>query len=239
MDQNQLNNQIPADQTAVNQPVDQISAEEQELSKVLDSINQQVDQQAAMVEEETKKAEQNKEASLADELNQEDDFDPMAQFAELNKQLEEVAEEKENQQPEATHQAENQPTEVENQPESPEIAGFAPVEQNTVDLAEQTPAPVEQSPIASVEQVSTPVVDADTFEGLKKAALKDLRPLIDKLNLSDQEKFEIHLLLIRSTDDQSLLEPAYQAAREIEDESERAKALLDVVKEIDYFASKK
>jgi hypothetical protein len=44
-------------------------------------------------------------------------------------------------------------------------------------------------------------------------------------------------LIIRSTDDQSLLAEAHEAAKAIEDETKRASALLDVIKEIDYFGN--
>ena len=76
------------------------------------------------------------------------------------------------------------------------------------------------------------------LDEIKVHALQDLRPLIDKLSVSNEEKFDIYLLLLRSSDDNTLIEPAYEAARNIEDETKRANALLDVIKEIDYFKSK-
>lgn len=75
------------------------------------------------------------------------------------------------------------------------------------------------------------------LESLKKEALEELRPLVDKLDLPPKEKFDTMLLIIRSTDDQELLQPAHEAAKEIEDENQRAEALLDIVKEVDYFSS--
>ena len=101
-----------------------------------------------------------------------------------------------------------------------------------------TPAPVAPlpapSPAAAMPPMATgPVGDLDQ---LKKAALSELRPLVGKLNLSPKDRFDTLLLIIRSTDDQTLLEPAHDAARSIEDETERAQALLDVIKEIDYFS---
>lgn len=76
------------------------------------------------------------------------------------------------------------------------------------------------------------------LDNIKISALQDLRPLVDKLNVSNEEKFDIYLLLLRSSDDNTLIQPAYEAARNIEDETKRANALLDVIKEIDYFNSK-
>ena len=43
------------------------------------------------------------------------------------------------------------------------------------------------------------------------------------------------MMMIQASDDQSLIQDAYEAARRITDESKRAQALLDVVNEINYF----
>jgi hypothetical protein len=77
------------------------------------------------------------------------------------------------------------------------------------------------------------------LDGLKASALEELRPLVGKLNLPAEEHFDTLLLIIRSTDDQSLLSQAHDAAKEITDDTRRAQALLDVIKEIDYFSSKR
>jgi|GEM_PF-486616 len=77
------------------------------------------------------------------------------------------------------------------------------------------------------------------LDGLKASALEELRPLVGKLNLPAEERFDTLLLIIRSTDDQSLLAQAHDAAKEITDDGRRAQALLDVIKEIDYFSSKR
>ncbi|HEX6258043.1 MAG TPA: hypothetical protein VFZ48_01025 [Candidatus Saccharimonadales bacterium] len=106
-----------------------------------------------------------------------------------------------------------------------------------------TPAPA--TPSASPAPV-IPVIDpiptvpaAGGLDAIKKDALEELRPLATKLNLPADEKFDTLLLIIRSTDDQSLLGAAHEAAKAIEDESRRAQALLDVIKEIDYFSGQK
>ncbi|RKW00135.1 MAG: hypothetical protein D8B37_03565, partial [Candidatus Saccharimonas sp.] len=105
----------------------------------------------------------------------------------------------------------------------------------------QVEVPVTEEVQPVIEQTQPTVMssfgglDLDTIKGY---ALKDLRPLVDKLTVSNEEKFDIYLLLLRSSDDNTLIEPAYNAARMIEDETKRANALLDVIKEIDYFKSK-
>lgn len=100
----------------------------------------------------------------------------------------------------------------------PEVAETAPV----VPPMPETPA-----------VTSTPSTDLD---GIKKDALGELRPLIDKVDLPAEEKFDTYLMLIRSTDDASLIAPAHTAAQGIADEKRRAEALLDIVKEIDYLS---
>lgn len=80
---------------------------------------------------------------------------------------------------------------------------------------------------------------ADDLTSIKQQALVELRPLVDKLNVSNEEKFDTYLLLLRSTDDKELIAPAHEAAKLIEDETRRAQALLDIIKEIDFLSQNK
>ena len=79
----------------------------------------------------------------------------------------------------------------------------------------------------------------ENLDTVLQSAVKDLRPLMDKLDIPADEKFDTYLLLIRSTDDVTLIPPAYQTARQITDEGKRATALLNIIKEINYFNNKK
>lgn len=93
---------------------------------------------------------------------------------------------------------------------------------------------------ASVPVVDAPAVaPASNLDEIKREAITELRPLVDKLNLPAEDKFDTLLLLIRTTDDSSLIPAAHIAARAIADDSRRAQALLDVIKEIDFFGQKK
>jgi len=106
-------------------------------------------------------------------------------------------------------------------------------------------------PAAPVSSLPTPTVSSPVgynppsaggssdLESIKQNALTELRPLVDKLELAPEEKFDTYLLLLRSTDDKDLIAPAYAAAQAITDESRRAQALLDVIKEIDYLSAPK
>ena len=97
------------------------------------------------------------------------------------------------------------------------------------------PEPVTSTPVVSAP---TPTATADpALDTIKQTALNELRPLVDKLDVSPEEKFDTYLLLLRSTDDKTLIAPAHDAAVAIVDEARRAQALLDIIKEIDYFSN--
>lgn len=108
---------------------------------------------------------------------------------------------------------------------------------------EETPAPVAaipQPPAPDVVAAPAPVAPVpvgDDLAPIKSEAINELRPLVDKLNLQPEEKFDTYLLLIRSTDDRSLIAPAHTAAAAIPDETRKAQALLDIIKEIDYLSN--
>ena len=117
----------------------------------------------------------------------------------------------------------------------------APIEPPVIPMPalEEVPAPVDDQADVSVpvEPAVAPVVaPADDLAAIKSEALQELRPLVDKLNLEAEEKFDTYLLLLRSTDDKTLIPAAYEAAHSIADESRRAQALLDIIKEIDFLA---
>ena len=135
------------------------------------------------------------------------------------------------------------PTEAEDTeiPIEPEIVA-EPEEPALPDLTEFATPEIEMpDTITTVDNNTTPSVsqDDDSLDPIKNQALEELRPLIEKLNIPAEEKFETYLLLIRSSDDKSLIAPAHQTALLIEDETKRAEALLDIIKEIEYLSSAK
>lgn len=106
------------------------------------------------------------------------------------------------------------------------------------------PAP---EPLASIEPMDIPNLEVPTIDQpmpdvtsstlstteVKKAALRDLIPLLDKVSMDNTQKFNIYKDIFDELKDYTVLEPAYQAAREIEDETKRAEALLYLVESID------
>lgn len=103
---------------------------------------------------------------------------------------------------------------------------------------EPAPAPAPINPLPIDPLALNPVPERDELEQVKIEAINELRPLVDKLVLPPEEKFDVYLLLIRCTDDRTLVAPAHEVAKLIEDDTRRAQALLDIIKEIDYLSSK-
>ena len=109
-----------------------------------------------------------------------------------------------------------------------------PAPTDNVAVVPPAPLPEPAVAVAMPSPVSAPAGDLDL---VKKDAINELKPLVDKLTLAPEEKFDTYLLLIRSTDDKSLIAPAHEAAKMISDETRRAQALLDIIKEIDFLAN--
>lgn len=99
-------------------------------------------------------------------------------------------------------------------------------------------APQAQEEVPTPETVTASVPVISGLDAIKNKALDELRPLINKAELPAEEKFDTYLMLIRSTDDASLIEPAHDAAQAITDETRKAEALIDIIKEIDYLSKK-
>lgn len=75
------------------------------------------------------------------------------------------------------------------------------------------------------------------LDGVKKSALEQLRPLIEKLDLEPADKFDKYLMMLRASDDPALIKPAFDAAQGITGEKQKAQALLDIINEINYITA--
>ncbi len=89
-------------------------------------------------------------------------------------------------------------------------------------------------PLAPAPEPEIPEVAPNlNMHQVKEAALRDLIPLLDHLNMTPSQKFNIYRNVFEELRDYTVLEPAYLAAKEITDETERAEALLYLVEAID------
>lgn len=109
----------------------------------------------------------------------------------------------------------------------PELNNLATPNMSTPESVMPAPEPVTSAP--EVKQPS----ESLNMDQVKKAALRDLVPILGKININTSEKFRIYRDIFEDLKDYTVLEPAYKAAREIPDETERAEALLYLVESID------
>jgi len=131
--------------------------------------------------------------------------------------------------------------------EEPIVTTQAPsIDPSVSPVVEETPVPLDEetpqvTPAPVTEPQATPSLPgaSNELDSIKLEALQELRPLVDKLNVYPEERFDTYLLLLRSTDDKDLIEPAHEAAKAIADEARRAQALLDIIKEIDFLTQNK
>jgi len=72
------------------------------------------------------------------------------------------------------------------------------------------------------------------LEALKKQALELLVPMVDEIQDAPERRFEILMTAARSSEDGATLRKALETAQQIENISERAAAVLDVLNEINY-----
>jgi hypothetical protein len=136
--------------------------------------------------------------------------------------------------------ADTQPEQAQpEEPQIPEPAGPAePAPQEESPTPEDEPAENytsnDEDGTDTPSQATTSEASDDLID-LKQEALTKLSPLVDHLDQSPEEKFRTLMMMIQASDNQDLVRQAYETALEIEDEKERAQALLDVVNEINYF----
>ena len=107
---------------------------------------------------------------------------------------------------------------------------IAPLQSTDIpELNSMPPIATDQNIPPATTVQSTPL---NTSE-VKKAALRDLVPLIDHLDIDSVQKFNLYRDIFEDLRDYTVLEPAYNIARTIPNEAERAKALLYLVESID------
>lgn len=86
------------------------------------------------------------------------------------------------------------------------------------------PAPVEGAP--------APEMDAGT-EQIKAEILRDLSPLMDKVEMEPEKKFHIYKDMMTTNKDKTVIPSAYETAKLIGDEQKRGEALVSLIDAID------
>lgn len=107
------------------------------------------------------------------------------------------------------------------------------------------PAPMPPAPEMPTEISEETTVEAKSFDdepivsvssdmqSVKEAALRDLAPILNKVDMDSSKKFGLYKDIHEELHDNSVIAPAYETAKEIADDKERADALLYLIDSID------
>lgn len=68
---------------------------------------------------------------------------------------------------------------------------------------------------------------------VKEAALKELFPLMNRVEVEPEKRFELFREMLETMRDKAVISPAYEAARQIRDDTVRANALLYLINTIE------
>lgn len=95
-------------------------------------------------------------------------------------------------------------------------------------------AAIKEAEASKIEMTSQKAMYGDPdLDRVKINALNEIRPILETVDILPEKKFTIYKDIIELTDDKACIEPAYNAARQITDEKERAEALLYIIEIID------
>ncbi|MBR2864197.1 hypothetical protein IKE88_01455 [Candidatus Saccharibacteria bacterium] len=117
------------------------------------------------------------------------------------------------------------------------LAGEQPAPADTPQDVEQPVTDDSQAPIGeqqSAEQILGATLDNnDDLKQVRENILKDLMPLMDKVQSTPEEKFDIYKDAMNTLHDKNLISDAYRTATQISDESKKAESLMSLMQEID------
>lgn len=99
----------------------------------------------------------------------------------------------------------------------------------TIAAPEPIAAPIPDMPAPEMMMPEMPTetaAPASDMADVKNAVLRDLAPIVGKIDMDPSKKFKLYKEIREDLHDDSVIAPAYETAREIADETERADALL-------------
>ena len=128
-------------------------------------------------------------------------------------------------------------------PAAPAPAGQPPVAMMPP-AAQPAPKPVQPAQPAMPQMPSMPSMGSYGRGGMgyggssdiskvKEAALKELFPIMDRVEVEPEKRFLLYQEMLTSMRDKAVIAPAYEAARQIRDDKVRADSLLYLINSID------
>lgn len=119
-------------------------------------------------------------------------------------------------------------------PEAPDFSAMAAPEAPAEEPAaapEVSPESLIPEPEPAPEIAPEPVAPAGDLADVKAEMVKELLPIIDKVNVEPEKKFDLYKEAIESTHDKSMIPAAHEAAKAIADDTKKAEALLYLINE--------
>ena len=115
-----------------------------------------------------------------------------------------------NQGPDAAADASSTPAPLVPSVSTDDVAAPADDAAQTADPSTMLPTP--DVAMNSEPSVAMPSAASTELDGIKQEALSELRPLVDKLKASAEEKFDTYVLRLPSPDDRALFAAAHDSA---------------------------
>jgi len=99
-------------------------------------------------------------------------------------------------------------------------------------------APAPQMAMPSMPTMGTssygrPMGYSSDISKVKEAALKELFPIMDRVEVDPEKRFLLYQEMLTTMRDKAVIAPAYEAARQIRDDKVRADSLLYLINSID------
>lgn len=121
-------------------------------------------------------------------------------------------------------------------PAAPAAPMAAPVPQPAMKMP-QPAAPAPQMAMPSMPSMSStygrPMGYGADISKVKEAALKELFPIMDRVEVEPEKRFLLYQEMLTTMRDKAVIAPAYEAARQIRDDKVRADSLLYLINSID------
>ncbi len=99
------------------------------------------------------------------------------------------------------------------------------------------PAPAPQMAMPSMAAMGgsfgRPMSYGADISKVKEAALKELFPIMDRVEVEPEKRFLLYQEMLNTMRDKAVIAPAYEAARQIRDDKVRADSLLYLINSID------
>ena len=88
-------------------------------------------------------------------------------------------------------------------------------------------------PMGGSSAYGRPMGYSSDISKVKEAALKELFPIMDRVEVDPEKRFLLYQEMLTTMRDKAVIAPAYEAARQIRDDKVRADSLLYLINSID------